>query len=234
MTQTQDNLHLEVLNFALVIEDSVNNLLLYKLGIEDKKSTKNFGNKAGITFQSKIDLLYDIGIFEKNEHQNFELQMMFRNKFLHDISFTSFLMAIEKFDNSIVNRLKRFGNEKLDSNTEFYYRNAYNNLFLSNLKSCLDAYKKLQIGLAVKKDYIVKAHEDSMVWIDQFFDLSRAISIMCEESNLENPAVMNFANSISKLCKDKISRLENNENINAYTKYLEDEGDKAIKDIIKF
>jgi hypothetical protein len=55
----------EVMTFALQMERNVNALLLSYLGITDKTKTKNFGHKAGISFKSKIDLLFDIGVFTK-------------------------------------------------------------------------------------------------------------------------------------------------------------------------
>lgn len=73
----------EVLEYSLIIECATNSLLLSYLGITDKSDTKLFGNKAGISFKSKIDLLYDISVLSKVEHSNLELQIIFRNKFMH-------------------------------------------------------------------------------------------------------------------------------------------------------
>ena len=147
MTETNYNLHIEILNFALQIENSVNNLLLFKLGIDDKQTTKNFGNKAGISFQSKIDLLYDIGLLNKDQHSSFELQMMFRNKFLHDISFTTFVSAVEKLDRSITKKLEQFSDAKFKNSPEFFLKNSYQELCLHNMKTCLDLYVELKKGL---------------------------------------------------------------------------------------
>ena len=50
-----------ILEYSLQIESDINNLLFGYLEIFEKDKIKNFGKKAGISFKSKIDLLFDIG-----------------------------------------------------------------------------------------------------------------------------------------------------------------------------
>src|ERR1035437_7045812 len=89
----------EILEYSLILEEAINTLLLFNLGIRDGGNlTRLFGKKANISFKNKIDLLYDIDILSKEENSDLELLMIFRNKFLHDIGCNSFLNTIESLD----------------------------------------------------------------------------------------------------------------------------------------
>ncbi|VXB03918.1 hypothetical protein [Chryseobacterium sp. 8AT] len=100
-----------VLKYSLELEHSVNRIFITFLSIENATSTRNFGNRAGISFQHKIDLLYDLGILSKTDLQAFELLMTFRNRFLHNIVYNSFGRVLEDLDNGIVNKLKKYSVE---------------------------------------------------------------------------------------------------------------------------
>ena len=93
----EKNVNLElrskILFCALNIENVINNLLVKHLLIIDKTKTKNFANRPGISFQSKIDLLFDIEVISKEELLTIELLMIFRNKFLHDIKYNSYTLT---------------------------------------------------------------------------------------------------------------------------------------------
>ena len=80
----------EILEYSLNIEGAINDLLLAYLGIFDKSSTKLFGNKVGLSFKNKIDLLFDINVLSKEEHNDLDLFMNFRNRFFHAIECNSY------------------------------------------------------------------------------------------------------------------------------------------------
>ncbi len=112
---------------SLNIENAINDLLLKYLLITDKTKTKNFGNKAGISFKNKIDLLYDIDVIDKEELNILELIMVIRNKFLHDIKYSSFTILLADFDSSVRNKFLNFLNE--NSNNEKEYEKGFENLY---------------------------------------------------------------------------------------------------------
>jgi len=66
----------EILQYSLILEKYINNLLLINLGIVDEdegKKTRLFGNRPSISFKNKIDLLYDIDVLNKEENSELEL-----------------------------------------------------------------------------------------------------------------------------------------------------------------
>lgn len=118
----------KIVHCSLNVENAINELLLRYLLITDKSKTKNFGNKAGISFKNKIDLLYDIDVFDKDELYIVELLMVFRNKFLHDIKYSSFTLLLDDLDSSVRNKfIKLFLNENGENEED--YEKGFMNLY---------------------------------------------------------------------------------------------------------
>lgn len=97
-----------VLKYSLELEHVINKIFVTFLAIENPSSTKNFGNRAGMSFQQKVELLYDLNILQKTELQTIELLMNFRNRFLHNINYNSFEKIFQDLDNGIINRFKKY------------------------------------------------------------------------------------------------------------------------------
>lgn len=118
----------KIIHCSLNIENAVNELLLKYLVIIDKSKTKNFALKSGISFKNKIDLLFDIDVFNKEELYIVELLMVFRNKFLHEIKYSSFTILLNDIDSSTKNKfIKMFSDGNI--NNEEGYENAFMNLY---------------------------------------------------------------------------------------------------------
>lgn len=209
----------EVLEYALHIEESIKILLLLCLGIRDNTKTKLFGNKAGISFQSKIDLLYDIDILEPEEHQGLELQMNFRNKFLHDIKFNTYVSVLSTFDNGIKNRFKKYLLDGGDIADEVSCREAYQNLFLSNLK-VISAKVELKKNAADDTmDLLSTPTKLYTGFADSFFNLIKDLYQQIEDSNLESPDVVELVNKIRIKCKEHTIKFMDNDGTKVYADY---------------
>lgn len=200
----ENNLNLEtrtkVLEYSLWIETSVNTLLQSHLLILDKERTKNFGNKAGIPFKSKIDLLYDIEILTKEEHSDLELIMNFRNKFLHDIDSNSFTKILKNIDNGIKNRFKKFKDSDIKTENEEAYIKACSNLFVHNLKVLLKKNKERRISLEKKRDYEISVHDKLVSLTELSSKFGTDIMLILENSDLENPIVLEALNPLIERC----------------------------------
>ncbi|WP_405399313.1 hypothetical protein [Maribacter sp. Asnod2-G09] len=197
------DLRSKILQNALFIEDGINGLLIGYLAIFDKEKTKNFGNKAGIPFKSKIDLLFDINVLNKEEHFNLELQMIFRNKFLHDLNFNSFRYAIENLDNGIINKLNKFIEDEdgEDMDIEEKYWKAYYNLYGANAKMILKKFQVRDDKITERKDFIVGLTSSFETAIDLSFGLVSDINQILEDSDLKHPKILELSNKILSKCK---------------------------------
>lgn len=198
----KENINLEtrtkVLEYSLNLESHINSLLLGHLEILDKTRTKNFGNKAGISFKSKIDLLYDINVIDIEEHKNLELLMNLRNKFLHDIECNSFTKLLEGIDNGIKNRFKNFVEKKEES--EASYEKACSNLYNHNLDVISEKYSKRRTSLEGRIEYQNSVYDIILLLNDLSSDLVQDILLIIEKSTLENPTIWQTFEPVSERC----------------------------------
>jgi hypothetical protein len=209
----------KVLEYALHLEESINLLLLLCLGIHDNAKTKLFGNKAGISFQSKIDLLFDIDILDKEEHQGLELQMNFRNKFLHDIKFNSFILVLSYFDNGIRNRFKKYLLDGGDITDEESCNEAYQNLCLSNLKVILKKIDLKENDANDTMDILLIPEKIFNGFMDSFLNLCDSIFQQIENVDLDNAKAPELAIKIISTCNIHKNKLLESEIIKSHKEY---------------
>jgi len=198
----------EILTYSLHLEDAINSLLLAYLGITDKSFTKLFGNKAGISFKNKIDLLYDIDVLSKSEHAAIELQMNFRNKFIHVIGCNSFLAVLNMFDNGIKNRFKKYFKNDGEINNEESCRKACRELFITNIDV---AIKKVELKIQSvedKNDLIQSLINKEVRIIDLSFNFIDELLSKLKTVDFENTEIRNLATFICSECESYSSNLK--------------------------
>lgn len=228
-------LRTNVLEFSLFIEDQINTLLLLYLNIPDKSKTKLFGNKAGISFKNKIDLLYDIDVLSKDDHNNLELQMIFRNKFMHDINSDSFISVLNVLDNGIKNRLKKYLNKDIKNENEESYRTAYSNLFFNNIEIIKVRLNEKKSQIGENAELITTLNQIIVHQVDLTFSFIDELLLLLEQSELENPKVAEVAEKINSKCEEHIlqqqTSIEMNKLKTKYNKLILDE--KLLSRILK-
>lgn len=165
-----------ILNAALMVESTTNDILVHLFSIENKDSTKNFGTKAGISFKSKIDLLYDIGYIDKTEWLDLELQMVYRNKFLHDIECSSFTNTFLRLEASQVNRLLTNIDSHEIGTDEGLAVKAHGNLVQKNLGTLAKVLEKKQKELTLKRDTLLGLIDNSQSWAEHHFGFVQKIN----------------------------------------------------------
>lgn len=199
-----ENINLEtrtnVLKYSLEIENHINALLLGHLGITDKQKTKNFGNKAGISFKSKIDLLHDIEVLTSEEHKDLELLMNFRNKFLHDIDSTSFTYILKNIDSGIKNRFLKFLESDINPKEEDY-ETACRNLHLHNLKVIGEKYKERRESITGRTNYLTSLYDSYLSLSELSSNFAQEVMVIVENSDLENPLILSALDPLIKSCQ---------------------------------
>ena len=186
-----------VLELALQTEDAINDLLLLYLGISDKHSTKLFGQKVGISFKNKIDLLHDIDVILKDEHLDLELLMIFRNKFVHDINSNDFLSVLKQLDNGIKNRFNKHFDENTSIENEQDCKTAYRNLHLKNAKVILEKIRNKRELYEKKAELLKTLLHRSELLTDSAFKFVDNLFEILENSDLENNKVAELADIIN-------------------------------------
>jgi len=198
----------KILEYSLVMENSINDLLLFNLGLfGDKEKTKLFSNRGKITFQNKVDLLMDLGILSKEETLEFELLMVIRNKFMHDINCDSFKTLFNQLDNGLVNRFKKFIEEGKSISDEGSCLNACTDLALKNIKTIkikLEKWRSLDIQ---KIEFVQAQNEQIGYYIDCIYDLFKDVLKTVEKSELENPKVYALGNDVLQVMRQAEAKI---------------------------
>ena len=210
----EKNVNLElrskILFCALNIENVINNLLVKHLLIIDKTKTKNFANRPGISFQSKIDLLFDIEVISKAELLTIELLMIFRNKFLHDIKYNSYTLVLNDLDNGIRNRFFKFlRDEKFKSENEYdtAFSNLYNKIvaFINEKVEEIDKFQNTKIEFLLFQNNllatVISESLDLMTFLSNFNNKIENIVMKKELTNkiVEFEKKIDFKNNVNKL-----------------------------------
>lgn len=209
----------EILEYSLNIEKAINDLILLNLGILDEgNSTRLFGSKAGITFKNKIDLLYDIDVLSKEENSDLELLMVFRNKFLHVIECNSFSSVLEQLDNGLKNKFKSYLKEGEDLNNEESCRNACSNLFLKNIKTIRRKVTSHKNKMNERNELFQLNNQQTINYIDIFFDLIDDIYSILENSDLDNEEIRQLSEAISGKCLLYLNKSQSEEFISLTNK----------------
>ena len=227
----------EILEYSLIIEGAINSLLLSYLGVTGKSNTKLFGNKAGISFKSKIDLLYDIDVLSKKEHGDLELQMIFRNKFIHILECNSFLFVLNELDNGIKNKFKNHMDDPSKIGNEGSCKESYRKIYITNLNVILKKFELKRQSVEDKSNLITLLLEKEIRITDISFGFIDKLLVSLEETilkNSENKKIIELTKHLSSKCekhsksfsKDtelmelnkKINTLLEQEKINGYLK----------------
>lgn len=210
-----------ILEYSLFIEGAINDLLLLNLGIyNEKEKTRLFSNKGKLTFQNKIDLLFDIEVLSKEENSEFELLMSIRNKFLHDIDCSSFKSLLQQLDNGIVNRFKKFLEEGQSISDEEACKSACYKIFKTNLGTIK---KKIQLNKAAKekKNKLFQVQNEQIIYyIDFISDLLNKVSTATENAELENPKVASLGTEILQILEESVQKLNSEAISNIYEEFF--------------
>ena len=212
----------EILEYSLILEKYINELLLLNLGImSDSKATRLFGSKAGITFKNKIDLLFDIDVLSKDENSDMELLMIFRNKFLHIIDCDSFKSVISELDNGLKNKFKCYLPNGHSIDNEESCKTACSNLFMKNIKVIHEKAKERREKLEEKNEIFQVLNNGIISHLDLFFDLINDLYLILENSELENDKVLKLSEKIFEKCNLYVNKYQEDENFVSLNKNYE-------------
>jgi len=138
------SLRTSILEIALNVEKHVNLIILTALNIKMEKR-KAISNKSGnLSFKNKIDLLFDLEIFNKEEHTQFLLLMEFRNQFLHNIECNSFTKAITILGHDKEKLLLKFDKLEIKTDIENRLYMAFKSLYIKSIKITVEKINKIK------------------------------------------------------------------------------------------
>jgi hypothetical protein len=201
----------EILDAALNLENTVNELLLALLLIENPKR-KAISNKSGnLSFRNKIDLLFDLDVLVSGEHQKLLLLMEFRNQFLHNIECNSFKKAVKLLGIDKEKELLKSSNEDKINDIEYQYKSSFNNLKIECMKILVAKIDDRMNQIEDRRKIHVNLAESQIFFINKYFDILKRIMVICENNVSEMPEVINLINQIQKIVSDDMELLETSE-----------------------
>lgn len=185
-------LRTEILGIALDIEKNINDLLLHLLLINNNER-KAITNKSGnLSFQNKIDLLFDLEILNKDEHSVFNLLMQFRNQFLHNIECNSFEYAVKILGPDRGKKLLKFcHSECINFTIEQRYQDAYRGLNIASMKILRAKIKDRRNIIDKQKNILIEPRKELIHLAKQYSNLCKQIVQFCKKNASTNNAEMN-------------------------------------------
>lgn len=225
-TELNIELRKEILEIALNIEKMVSDLLILYLNIE-KEDRKAICNKSSsLSFKNKIDLLFDLEVFSKDEYGKLLLIMEFRNQFLHNYDCNSFEKAGDFLGSDKLRKLLGF-DKYLDENTEndINYIDAYRGLHLSCMDDILLKIQRKEEISKEKRQLVLALSEYTQSVIDYDTDLFGKIIDASIPNDNDSKELIGFKMQIHKLIIDDTESLSTSE-------FLRD-SQNEITDILK-
>ena len=204
-------LRTEILEASLTLENAVNELIIALLVIE-KQKRKAISNKSGnLSFKNKIDLLFDLDILDKEEHQKLLLLMELRNQFLHNIECISFDKAIDNLGIDKGKKLLKFCNSFEQEDQEIQYKVSFGNLKIECLKIVLAKIEDREKQINELSKFHLGVAESHIFLINKYFDIIKNILEIFANNASENPEMIKLFYQVQKAITDDINSLETSE-----------------------
>lgn len=206
-------LRAQVLDFSLRIEFMLSAILRIFLNIYGT-NRKKLSNKSGsFSSRDKIDLLYDLEIFNKNEYDAFVLFTEFRNQFVHNIECTSFKSAIEFLGKDKGRRLARMLSQP-EVDDEEYNTKCFAELFAHCIRIIKTKHQERVRSMQEIADLVISAYAQNAALIDVYFDFEANVLLMFEEELLNRPQNVKWvAPMMTKLNANRAGSLEKMEKL---------------------
>ncbi|OJZ05788.1 hypothetical protein [Sphingobacterium sp. 40-24] len=105
----------KIINYAVIIEFQIRNLIRISLGLFEEERVKSFGNSSqSLSFNQIVTLFIDLGGLSKDQGNLFIKFAEIRNKFAHSLECYSLSILFSKFAPDILKYLENRYKLKLD------------------------------------------------------------------------------------------------------------------------
>lgn len=178
--------------------------------VPKKKAITN--KTGGLSFINKLDLLYDIEIFDDKEYITILLLMQYRNQFMHNYECNTFIDAFEFLGSDKRNRLLLYAENKLGEKNEEKIKDAFNKLYIEILKILRTKADLKKNIIAENKDYFDSLNNKVILLYDKYLELSDLIFDYLEP-NLDDSKIITdykiaFFNSIKRKVEENIKSID--------------------------
>ena len=201
-----------VLEKALLVEKTITSILELFLNVEVPKKKALTNKSGGLSFISKLDLLYDIEVFDDTEYMTILLLMQYRNQFMHNYECNTFIDAFEFLGADKKNRLLFYAENKLEERGEQKIKDAFNKLYIEILKILRTKTDLKKSIIAENKDYFDALNNKVILLFDKYLELSDLIFDYLEPNSNDSKIITDykiaFFNSIKKKVEENIKSID--------------------------
>jgi len=201
----------EILEMALTLESTINQLIIVYLNIEHPNPKAISNKSSSFSFRNKLDLLNDLEIVSKEEYLRLLLIMEFRNQFLHNIDCTSFVKAVELLGIDKEKLLLKFDDLAIETDQEFKYSHAYNGLFVYCLNVISDKCKRGREKYAGIREIFTRFSEYSEYLLDMNDEIIEEIMITCLPHTGDDMKVFNFKSKVLSVITESVKKSESSD-----------------------
>lgn len=202
-------LRMEVLKFALYLEDTVTDLIKSYFFIE-KDKLKALSHKSGnLSFKNKIDLLSDFEILSEQENDALNKLMEFRNQFMHNSHCNTFVDAVKLLGNDRGRFLCSFLQEGENNlPLEEQYLLGYRSCFLQMSTALLEKIQA-KINFIEEKADIFKSYTEKIITlIDYQRDMLLRLMENIVTSLIQDKVDIKSINSVITIFTDEMELLK--------------------------
>jgi hypothetical protein len=224
----------QILEMALILENSINQLLSTFLDIENP-NPKTVGNKSSsLSFRNKLDLLSDLEIISKDEYLRLLLLMEFRNQFLHNIDCSSFAIAIELLGNDRGKQLLKFDDIKFETDLENKYLNAFKGLFINCLDVILEKFNKRRDKISETRETFEALTNYFNYLLDTDQEIINEILVMCMPHYGDDINLAKFKTRIGSFITNQIDKSGNTDKYKELRSKLDSINTSDFKRFLKY
>ncbi|EAT58002.1 hypothetical protein [Chlorobium ferrooxidans] len=216
-------LRTEILDITLNIEQNIDLILVIYLTIDGEKRKGITNKSGGLSFKNKIDLLFDLEIFDEDEHRLFLLLMEFRNQFIHNIHCSSFFYAADILGDDKRKRLLKFSD--IEGDEEQKLHNAYRNLYRKSLHIALNKIKIRKEFVKEKSTLLNNFNGKTLYFIDALVDLCEMFFEKYEPSDSDTIEVLNLKVDLHKTIAKEMDKVFSSEQY----KHLQDRLEESLQ-----
>lgn len=196
----------EYLRYSLLFEGYLSALIASLLNITDEKNSRSLGfRSSAISFKTKVDILLDMNLINKDDIWKYETFMLIRNQFMHNMDADTYDDCLEYIDKEKKNKLLKFYPKNIDLSEEEKTKRASINLaaelteishklfikVMSKHSTDGNIYGNAQIGFSFKKgleflkEKLGDAYDTKKITLDELIQvLSEQLEKYRDEDNL--------------------------------------------------
>jgi hypothetical protein len=196
----------KVLECALNVEELVMKVIARCLSVTHPNPKALTHKSSSLSFKNKIDLLFDIEMINKEQHEALLLLMEFRNQFMHNAECSSFTIAVDLLSGK-GKKLLEYDITQSEPDLETRYFISYKNLHVYCFKTIDSIYDKILENLESQAELLNDAKSNVKLLIGIQKNILFPLYKMCIPSDTDSEELSSFKLEVVNLARNEFQLL---------------------------